>query len=60
MEKWNGVEIPDSMVDKLINNCEENSSREVNAKTVIDLFRTFNLRIKTFVLAITWMVSIST
>ena len=57
MEKWNGVEIPDELVEKLILNYEDKSENDDHNETnVIDLFRTFNLRIKTIVLAFTWMV----
>ena len=60
MEKWNDVEITESMIDRLILNNEKNSSEATNtygsSTTVIDLFRTFNLRIKTIVLAFTWTV----
>ena len=58
MEKINGVEIPEVMKEKLMLNCKENLQKQnsQSSPTVMDLFRHSNLRVKTIVLAFTWMV----
>ena len=64
----NGVEIPEVMKEKLMLNCHQENLQTQNSKssttavesapapTVMDLFRHSNLRVKTLVLAFTWMV----
>lgn len=55
LAKTNGNEVPESSLAALLQK-HQNESEPKATHTVIDLFRTFNLRLKTIVLAFIWTV----
>ena len=59
LAKWNGTEVPETMLHNLLEKHKKEGAQDkssISTPTIIDLFRTRNLRIKTTVLAFTWIV----
>ena len=55
LAKWNDKDVPENLIVNLLQ--KHDRENEVQATyTVLDLFKHFNLRIKTMVLALTWIV----
>ena len=55
LAKWNGVKnVPEDLIINLLR--QHNDVQVQETYTVLDLFKHFNLRIKTLVLALTWTV----
>lgn len=50
----NGVEMPDEMLDTLLNNNSEDSKPDMRKPSLFDLFRYPNLRRKSIVLFFNW------
>ncbi|XP_020278387.1 organic cation transporter protein isoform X2 [Pseudomyrmex gracilis] len=53
----NGVEMPDEMLDTLLNNNSEDSKPDMRKPSLFDLFRYPNLRRKSIVLFFNWLVN---
>ena len=54
--KKNGVEIPDSTMDSLLENNTEKSAPVVNNSSFLDLFRYPNLRKKSLLIFFNWLI----
>jgi OCT family organic cation transporter-like MFS transporter 4/5 len=58
LAKWNGKEVPETLLKNLLEKHKNNEEAKTDAKsmTVLDLFRTKKLCMKTCILSLTWIV----